>query len=265
VIDCIDTHCHLGDAAFAEDRDEVVARMRTAGVGRALVIESELARIATTVGWLEHHPELALATGCHPHDARAWDPALRERLQGLWQGSAVGAGEMGLDYHYDHAPREIQRRVFSEQLALAVEVGLPVIVHARDADADVAAILADQPAARVVLHSFSSGPVLRDAGLDRNYWFSFSGMVTFKSWPDPDTPRLVRPDRLLVETDAPYLAPVPYRGHRNEPAFVVEVVRKLAELRRTDATSLAAVTTENAMQLFWPSVRDLDPPPDGGG
>ncbi|HET9066822.1 MAG TPA: TatD family hydrolase [Gemmatimonadales bacterium] len=265
MIDCIDTHCHLGDPAFAEDRVDVMARMRTAGVGRALVIESELARLDTTRGWLAHHPELALATGCHPHDATAWDAALRARLQGLWQGGVVGAGEMGLDYHYDHAPRAIQRRVFSEQLALAVEVGLPVIIHAREADADVAAILAEQPAARVVLHSFSSGPGLRDAGLDRGYWFSFSGMLTFKSWPDLDTPRLVRPDRLLAETDAPYLAPVPYRGRRNEPAFVVEVVRRLAELRGIEPAEMARITTGNALKLFWPGHADPEPSPDGGG
>ncbi len=252
MIDCIDTHCHLGDPAFAEDRDDVVARMRTAGVGRALVIESELSRVDDTLEWLEGAPALSLATGCHPHDAAAWDDALRERLRALWHHRAVGAGEMGLDYHYDHSPREVQRRVFSEQLALAVEVGLPVIIHARDADADVAAILREQPTARVVLHSFSSGPILRDAGLERNYWFSFSGMLTFKSWQDIDTPRLVAPERLLAETDAPYLAPVPHRGRRNEPAFVVEVVRKLAEIRGADAGTIAACTTDNALQLFWP-------------
>lgn len=251
MIDCIDTHCHLGDPAFAEDRDAVLARMRTAGVGRALVIESALARIDETLGWLDGVPSLALATGCHPHDAAAWDGALRDRLSALWRHGVVGAGEMGLDYHYDHAPRDVQRRVFSDQLALAVEVGRPAIIHAREADADVAAILAEQPTARVVLHSFSSGPVLRDAGLERNYWFSFSGMLTFRSWQDTDTPRLVAPDRLLTETDAPYLAPVPHRGRRNEPAFVVEVIRRLAELRETDAASIAAVTTNNALGLFW--------------
>lgn len=262
MIDCIDTHCHLGDPAFAEDRDEVLARMRTAGVGRALVIESELARIDATLGWLAGVPNLALATGCHPHDAAAWDDALRDRLAALWRHQVVGAGEMGLDYHYDHAPRDVQRRAFSEQLALAVEIGRPAIIHARDADADVAAILAEQPAAHVVLHSFSSGPILRDAGLERNYWFSFSGMLTFKSWQDLDTPRLVAPERLLTETDAPYLAPVPYRGRRNEPAFVVEVVRKLAALRGTDPPTIAELTTRNAMALFWSG--ELAEPPTPG-
>jgi TatD DNase family protein len=165
----------------------------------------------------------------------------------------VAAGEMGLDYHYDHSPREVQQRAFREQLALAVACGRPVIIHAREADDDVAAILREQPRATVVLHSFSSGPVLRRAGLAEGWYFSFSGMVTFKKWDDPDTVRAVAENRLLVETDAPYLAPVPHRGKRNEPAFVAQVGQRLAELRGVSTASLAESTTANALRLFWPA------------
>ncbi len=255
----VDTHCHLGDPAFAPDRDEAVLRMRAAGVGRALVIESDLARLEETLAWASTHQALAIATGCHPHDASRWSGDLADRLERLWRSRrAMAAGEMGLDYHYDHSPRDTQRRTFAEQLALAVACDLPVVIHAREADGDVAAILAEHPGARVVLHSFSSGAVLRDAGLERGWYFSFSGMVTFRSWTDTDTVRAVAGDRLLVETDSPYLAPVPHRGRRNEPAHVVEVARRIAELRGESFDAIAARTTANAERLFWPAI-DAEP------
>ena len=252
-----DTHCHLGDPAFDADRTQVVERMRASGVGRALVIESDRLRLATTMAWVGELTELALATGCHPHDAGNWTAALAGQLEELWRnGTVVAAGEMGLDYHYDHSPRDVQRRAFSEQLALAVACNRPVIIHAREADADVVAILREQPQARVVLHSFSSGAVLRDAGLAEGWYFSFSGMVTFRNWNDHQALIAVPPDRLLIETDAPYLAPVPHRGQRNEPALVVEVGRRLAELRGESVEAIAAATGANAERLFWPDHRD---------
>ncbi len=248
----IDTHCHLADPAFAPDRNAVLSRMRAAGVGRALVVESVLAQLDLTLAWVASEPDLALATGCHPHDASSWDAGLAERIQRTWRHPAVrAAGEMGLDYHYDHSPREVQRRAFAEQLALAVEAAMPVVIHAREADADVAAILREQPAARVILHSFSSGAELRDAGLEEGWYFSFSGMVTFKSWLDLDSVRRVARDRLLLETDSPYLAPVPHRGQRNEPAFVAAVAHRVAELRGETPGAVAAHTTANAERLFW--------------
>lgn len=249
----IDTHCHLADPAFAADREAVVAAMRAAGVTRALVIESVPAQRDATLRWAASHPGLAVATGCHPHDAARWDPALREALVAAWADPLVrAAGEMGLDYHYDFAPRSTQQAVFREQLALAVEAGLPVVIHAREADADVAAILREQPRATVILHSFSSGTVLREAGLAAGWYFSFSGMVTFRNWRDAETLRAVPADRLLVETDAPYLAPVPFRGKRNEPAHVVAVAAKVAEWRGTTLDEIASSTTANALRLFWP-------------
>jgi TatD DNase family protein len=134
---------------------------------------------------------------------------------------------------------------------MAVDAGLPVIIHAREADADVVSVLRNHPGATVVLHSFSSGAVLRDAGLASGWYFSFSGMVTFRTWTQLDTVRAVPDDRLLVETDSPYLAPVPHRGQRNEPAFVAEVARRVAEIRETTAEVIAATTTANALRLFW--------------
>ncbi len=248
----IDTHCHLGDPAFDADRGEVVGRMRAAGVSRALVIESELDRLETTLEWVRQTDGMGLATGCHPHDASAWSPAMAIRLERLWRsGDVRAAGEMGLDYHYDHAPREVQRRVFDAQLGLATACGLPVVIHAREADAEIVEILEDHPAATVILHSFSSGAVLREAGLEHGWYFSFSGMVTFKSWRDQETVRAVSADRLLVETDAPYLAPVPHRGHRNEPAHVVAVATEVATLREISLDEACAITSTNAMRLFW--------------
>lgn len=249
----VDSHCHLADPAFDADREAVVERMMTAGVSRAMVIESVTAQLEHTLGWAALHPGLVVATGCHPHDASHWDPDLAARLCQAWRHPLVrAAGEMGLDYHYDLSPRDVQRAAFAEQLALAVDAGLPVVIHAREADDDIAAILREQPKATVILHSFSSGPTLREAGLAEGWYFSFSGMVTFRSWTDQESMRAVPGDRLLIETDAPYLAPVPHRGKRNEPSFVPAVARTLAEVRGTTYDEIAAITTANAMQLFWP-------------
>jgi TatD DNase family protein len=249
----IDTHCHLADPAFAADREVVVARMREAGVARALVIESTIAQLEPTLDWAIDHPGLAVATGCHPHDASRWSPDMAGTLRAAWQHPLVrAAGEMGLDYHYDFSPRDRQREVFAEQLELAVQAGLPIVVHAREADGDVVAILREQPRATVILHSFSSGAVLATAGFESGWYFSYSGMVTFKSWADADTLRAVPDDRLLLETDAPYLAPVPHRGKRNEPAHVPAIAAKVAEWRGTSVEHIADITSRNAMRLFWP-------------
>ena len=248
----IDTHCHLTDPAFDADRAETVERMRAAGVGRALVVESRLPELQRTLSWIGHDATLGVATGCHPHDASLWGEAVRQQVIDAWRHpSVLAAGEIGLDYHYDHSPRDVQRRAFSEQLGLAVDGGLPVVIHAREADADVVAVLREQPRGMIVLHSFSSGPELRDAGLEHGWYFSFSGMVTFKSWAQADTVRTVPADRLLIETDSPYLAPVPNRGKRNEPAFVGAVAAKVAELRGVSAAEIGKVTTANAVRLFW--------------
>jgi TatD DNase family protein len=248
----IDTHCHLTDPAFDPDRSAVLERMRAAGVGRALVIESVPSRLAATLAWVASEPGFAVATACHPHDASKY-AALEGQFRDAWASPLVRAvGEIGLDYHYDHAPRPVQRDAFAAQLDIATDAGKPVVIHAREADSDVVEILRGRADATVVLHSFSSGTFLRDAGLNSGWYFSFSGMVTFRSWQQLDAVRSVPPNRLLVETDAPYLAPVPHRGSRNEPAFVTSTAARVAEIRGEDPAAVAIATTANAMRLFWP-------------
>jgi TatD DNase family protein len=164
----------------------------------------------------------------------------------------VAVGETGLDYHYDHAPRDLQRAVFERQLDLAVGAGKPAVIHAREADADVAALLGNHPGVTAILHSFSSGPALLRAALDGGHYVSFSGMVTFRNWSDTAAVAAVPADRLLLETDAPYLAPVPVRGRRNEPAFVRHTAERVAALRGVPLDQLIAETGANARRVFGP-------------
>jgi TatD DNase family protein len=246
----VDTHCHLGDAAFDPDRDAVLARARAAGVGHVVVIGTTVADSERAAALAGTRPGLSATAGLHPHEAKDWTPAAGERLRALLALPAVVAlGETGLDYHYDHSPRPAQRRAFEAQLALAGEVGKPVVVHAREADDDVVALLRDVRAT-VVLHSFSSGPKVFEAGLAAAAYFSFSGMITFKSWAAMDRLTACPLDRLLVETDAPYLAPVPHRGRRNEPAFVRDVALALARARGAAFDDMVRQTTANAQRVF---------------
>lgn len=248
----VDSHCHLGDAAFAADRAEVAARAFAAGVGHLVVIGES--PNATELGLaLAADPRISTTAGVHPHDAATWTDARAEWLAArLADPRIVACGEIGLDYHYDHSPREVQRRVFQRQMALAEAAGKPVVIHAREADADVAAILREFPRVPAVLHSFSSGMPLFEAGVALGHYVSFSGMVTFKSWALDDAVRGTPAGRLLVETDAPYLAPVPHRGKRNEPAFVTQVAARVAAVRGEDPADLVRQTGVNAQRLFGP-------------
>ncbi len=247
----VDTHCHLADPAYEPDRLEVLRRAWDAGVGHIVVIGESPAASDRALALAETEPRLSATAGVHPHDARTWTTEsttwLRERLG---HHRIVAAGEMGLDYHYDHSPRDAQRAAFEAQLALAAETGRPAVIHAREADEDVAAILENQPSAVAILHSFSSGPALLRAGLVLRHYVSFSGMVTFKSWTLDqailDTPL----DRILLETDGPYLAPVPHRGKRNEPAFVRQVAERIAGVRGLTVDELIAQTGANAARVF---------------
>src|SRR5881628_1776370 len=246
----VDDHCHLGDAAFDPDREAVLARAREAGVGHVVVIGTTLPESERAVVLAQAHAGLSATAGIHPHEARHWSAAAAARLRDLLVlPEVVALGETGLDYHYDHSPRDAQRRAFEAQLTLAREVRKPVVVHAREADDDVAAMLrgADTP---VVLHSFSSGPGVFEAGMAIAAYFSFSGMITFKSWTMADALTACPPDRLLVETDGPYLAPVPHRGKRNEPAFVRFVAEALARARGEPVETIGQRTTDNACRLF---------------
>jgi TatD DNase family protein len=251
----VDTHCHLGDTAFDADRDAVLARAAAAGVAHVVVIADSLPASERVAELARATPGLSGTAGVHPHEARTWSPGAATRVRELLAApEVVAVGETGLDYHYMHAPRETQRAVFEAHLQLATDLNKPVIVHARDADADMAAMLQSlQGAPRppvVVLHSFSSGDAVWEAGQSIGAYFSFSGMITFKNWNRPDRLTDCPPDRLLVETDAPYLAPVPHRGKRNEPGFVRDVAERAALLRGDPPEELARRTTANARRCF---------------
>jgi TatD DNase family protein len=258
----IDSHCHLADDTFAADLDQVVRRARDAGVERALVIlaagdQSEAAQAERLAAlW----PDVRFGAGVHPHAAhefgdhpeRAAD-VVRAQLAATPLARAIG--EIGLDYHYDYSPRDVQQRVFRAQVALARELDRPVIIHTREAEDDTLAILRDAGggAVRGVLHCFTGSPALRDAGLALGFYISLAGIITFpKAQALRETARGVPLDRLLTETDSPFLAPVPHRGARNEPAHVGRVVDALAGLANVPAADMARTTAANFHALFRP-------------
>jgi TatD DNase family protein len=252
----VDSHCHLGSEQFGPDLDRVLARAWESGVGHIVVIGESPAAAQRAMEIAGNDDRLSATAGLHPHEASSWNDATESWLRGaLLDPRVVAAGEMGLDYHYDHSPRAIQREVFDRQLSVATEAGKAVVIHAREADEDVAAVLRGHPRATVILHSFSSGPLLLQAALEYGYYVSFSGMVTFRNWGRDDQIRAVPDDRLLVETDAPYLAPVPQRGKRNEPAFVRHTAERIAQVRGVTAETLIAQTGANAARVFGPRVR----------
>ena len=250
-----DSHCHLDFPDFGEDLEDVLARARARGVGRFITISTLVARHAALVAVAERFEDVFFTVGTHPHRAADEPDVSASRLAELAaHPKCVGIGEAGLDYHYDKAPRDVAARVFRTHAAAARLTGLPLVIHARDADADVAAILRDemgQGAFRAVLHCFTSSLALAATGLELGCMISFSGVLTFKN---SEALRAIAAevplDRLLVETDAPFLAPVPHRGRRNEPAYVADTARVLAGIKGLDEAELARVTTLNAARLF---------------
>ena len=258
----IDSHCHLADEAFAGDLEEVVRRARDAGLERVMVIlEAGNVKEAAQAGRLEGlWPDVRFAIGVHPHQAHQFadDPeraAMVVREQCLATPAARAVGEIGLDYHYDYSPREVQHEVFRAQIRIALELDRPVVIHTREADQDTIAILQDEGLGRLrgVLHCFTGGDTLRDAGLALGFYISLAGILTFPKAADlRATARGVPLDRLLTETDSPFLAPVPHRGKRNEPALVARVVEALAEMHRAPAAELARRTASNFHTLFRP-------------
>jgi TatD DNase family protein len=247
----IDSHCHLADSVYAPDRAEVLERAWAAGVSRVVVIGESRESAEAALAMASAEPRLLATAGIHPHDARGWSSDSEAWLRALLRDPRVVAvGETGLDFHYDHSPRVQQHRAFEAQLALAVEAGKPAIIHAREADDEVAAVLAAHPEVTAILHSFSSGLGLLRAGLVLRHYVSFSGMVTFKNWRLDDAILETPLDRLLLETDGPYLAPMPYRGKRNEPAFVRQVAERVAAVRGISVEDLIEATGQNAGRVF---------------
>jgi TatD DNase family protein len=253
----VDSHCHIDMPQFDVDRDAVVERAREAGVETMLIVggvdEESGHQRALRVGERYGFPASA---GVHPHEARLATEATYDELRGLAKEKRVVAiGEMGLDFHYDHSTRETQREVFRRQVRLARDVGLPVIVHTREADDETAEILAAEGAAQVggIIHCFTGTRELASRALEMGFLISFSGILAFPRAEEiQHVARTIPLDRLLVETDAPFLAPPPHRGKRNEPAFVVEVARRIAALREVSVEEIGAATRVNFEGFLGP-------------
>lgn len=248
----IDSHCHLADAAYEGDRDAVLSRAQAAGVGGIVVVADSVASAEACATLARSRPGLAATAGIHPHHAVTFGPASAARVAELLDDPVVAAvGETGLDYHYDHSPRDAQRASFAWHLAQAAERAKPVVIHSRDADEDTARMLREAPAGlNGVLHCFSAGPGVLEAALERGLCVSWSGMITFRNWNALWALARVPDERLLVETDGPFLAPVPHRGKRNEPAWVAYTAARLAGLRGTTVEQMAQLTAANARRLF---------------
>jgi len=251
----IDSHCHLDFPDFAAELDAVVARARLAGIARMVTISTRVARQAELLAITERFPDVYCSVGTHPHhaheelDVTAADLVARTRA-----AKVVALGEAGLDYHYDNSPRAAQERGFRTHIAAARETGLPLVIHSREADDDTARILEEetgQGAFPAVLHCFTGGRELAHRAVALGLFISFTGILTFKN---SETLRAIAAklpaDRILVETDAPYLAPGRFRGKRNEPAFVVETAKVLAETRGVSFDTIARQTSENFFRLF---------------
>jgi TatD DNase family protein len=249
----VDCHCHLDFPDFAAERDQIVARAHAAGIGAMLTISTRLDRFSEVRGIAEAYPDIWCSVGAHPHEAAGHAATTAAELAALAAHPRVVAiGETGLDFHYDLSPREVQAPVFRAHIAASRATGLPLVIHARAADDEVARMLREERPPPGVMHCFSSGRALAETALELGFYISVSGIVTFKNADDlRDIVRDIVPlDRLLVETDAPYLAPVPYRGKRNEPAYVAATAAAVAALKGVTPAALAAATTENFFRLF---------------
>lgn len=255
----VDSHAHIDGPEYDEDRDQVIQRAHDAGVAIILNVTSgdpHSGALERAVELAQHNNQIYAALGVHPHEARFFDVQAEERIQKLIKpdSSVIAWGEIGLDYHYDNSPRDVQREVFRRQLRVARELKLPVIIHTRDAEEDTLEILRSewsQSGLAGIMHCFSGGKALAVETLNLGFFISFSGVITFKKADAlREVAHAIPLDRLLIETDCPYLSPEPFRGRRNEPARVVEVARCLAGLHGVEVQDIANRTTRNFLQLF---------------
>jgi TatD DNase family protein len=272
----IDSHCHIDGTEYDADRDEVISRARDAGVGTMLNVgtgDPQSGVFERAVELAETYTEIYAAIGVHPHDAKLFDERAEQLLVDLAKQSrrVIAWGEIGLDYHYDHSPRDVQREVFRRQLRLARALNLPVVIHSREANDDTIAILREESGTDVspvnhaqdaraatvknerggVLHCFGGSLEMATSAIALGFFISFAGNLTFKKAEGLRAiARQLPLDRLLIETDCPYLTPVPFRGKRNEPARVVETARCLAELHHKELEEIGRVTSENFAKLF---------------
>ncbi|MBI4275124.1 MAG: TatD family hydrolase [Rhizobiales bacterium] len=251
----VDSHCHLDFPDFAGDLDAIVGRARAAGVGRMVTISTRVRRHSEVLAIAERFDDVFCSVGTHPHNAKE-EPeiSVADLVAHARHPKVVAIGEAGLDYHYHHSPRGMQEQSFRNHISAARETGLPLVIHARDADKDIARILSEETGKGpfpAVLHCFTGSRELAMHAVSLGLFVSFTGILTFKnSQPLRDIAAQLPADRILVETDAPYLAPGPYRGKRNEPAYVIETAKTLAEARGISVDDIARQTTDNFFQLF---------------
>lgn len=251
----IDSHCHLDFPDFAEELDDVVARAGRAGISHMVTISTHLSRFERVRAVAERYPNVFCTVGIHPHEAGTEkEVSIAELVELTNHPKVVGIGETGLDFYYEHSPRDIQERQFRRHITAARETGLPLIVHTRDADTDTIRILEEEHAKGAfpgLIHCFSASQELADRMVAIGLYISFSGIVTFKKADElRDVAKSLPADRILVETDSPYLAPVPRRGKRNEPAYTAFTAARIAELRDVSAADIARITTANFKRLF---------------
>lgn len=247
-----DTHVHLLDERFDGDREEVVAQLTGYGVGNVVEASSDLENSVCAAAFAREHDIVHAAVGIHPHSAGEWDGHTEEELRTLLQEpKVVAVGEIGLDYHYDFSPREKQKEVFEKQIRLALDVDMPIVVHSREATTDTLEILKKYPGVRGELHCFSGSAETAVELVKMGFYIAFGGALTFKNARKTiEAARAVPTERLLVETDCPYMTPVPFRGKRNEPAYVRYAAEKLAEVKEVPVEEIVRVTEENAKRFF---------------
>jgi len=251
----VDSHCHLDFPDIAKEQDAIVARARAAGIGRILTISTRVKRQAEIVEIVEKYDDVFGTVGTHPHHAdEEMDVDAKALIAATSHPKIVAIGEAGLDYHYDTGPRENQAKSFRQHIAAARETSLPLVIHSRECDEDMEKILTEEAgkgAFTAVLHCYTGGRGLAFTAVELGHYIGFTGILTFKNSADlREIAKALPADRILVETDSPYLAPVPYRGKRCEPAYVVETAKVLAEVRGVSFEEIGRQTTENFFRLF---------------